>query len=97
MNATKKPSKIMMPPVLNTSAMLDVINKGGSVTASASGSEVDTATDTLKSFTFKIYESELAQIRAIQARLPKRDRQSIHDFVLEAVKQKIKKEQELQP
>ena len=48
--------------------------------------------DKLKSFTFKIYESELAQIRDIQDRLPKRDKISIHDFVVSAVKEKISRE-----
>ena len=52
-----------------------------------------TKPDKLKSFTFKIYESELEIIREIQARLPKRDRISIHDFVVDAVKDKIIKEQ----
>ena len=95
----KKP-KLGLPPTapLSTAtynpAMLAMINKGGSVleepTPTTKKSEA--AEDKLKSFTFKIYESELAQIRAIQDTLPKRDRISIHDFVLAAVKEKIKKE-----
>lgn len=74
--------------------MLEMINKGGSVSTDL----VINATpeeDKLKSFTFKIYESELAQIRAIQDALPKRDRISIHDFVLAAVKDKIGKESKI--
>ena len=87
----KKP-KIGLPPAPAPSlAMLEMINKGGSVSTDpvvpAAPEE-----DKLKSFTFKIYESELAQIRAIQDSLPKRDRISIHDFVLAAVKDKIGKE-----
>ncbi|MFD2717139.1 hypothetical protein ACFST9_00330 [Hymenobacter monticola] len=87
----KKP-KMGLPPVPSPSmAMLEMINKGGSVSTDpvvpAAPEE-----DKLKSFTFKIYESELAQIRAIQDALPKRDRISIHDFVLAAVKDKIGKE-----
>lgn len=87
----KKP-KMGLPPVTAPSmAMLEMINKGGSVSTDpvvpAAPEE-----DKLKSFTFKIYESELAQIRAIQDALPKRDRISIHDFVLAAVKDKIGKE-----
>ncbi len=35
---------------------------------------------------------ELAQIRAIRDSLPKRDRISIHDFVVSAVKEKIEKQ-----
>ena len=91
MNVPKKRSKIAMPPTpLNSPAMLEVINKGGSVKAVVAESKSEE--DKLKSFTFKIYESELAQIRDIQDRLPKRDRISIHDFVVAAVKEKITKE-----
>ena len=92
MNATKKKTKIAMPPTpLNSPAMLEAINKGGTVKAAAV-TESEPEEDKLKSFTFKIYESELAQIRDIQDRLPKRDRISIHDFVIAAVKEKITKE-----
>ena len=87
----KKP-KIGLPPAqVPSAAMVEMINKGGSV---STGSVVpaESEEDKLKSFTFKIYESELAQIRAIQDALPKRDRISIHDFVLAAVKNKIGKE-----
>lgn len=87
----KKP-KIGLPSAqVPSAAMLEMINKGGSVSTdpiTAAAPEEDK----LKSFTFKIYESELAQIRAIQDALPKRDRISIHDFVLAAVKDKIGKE-----
>ena len=77
--------------------MQEMINKGGStveepVTPTPPAQEEDK----LKSFTFKIYESELAQIRAIQDRLPKRDRISIHDFVVSAVTEKIAKENKKQ-
>lgn len=93
MNATGKKSKISMPPTpLNSTAMLDAINKGGSVKATAVVTQDEPEEDKLKSFTFKIYESELAQIRDIQGRLPKRDRISIHDFVVAAVKEKITRE-----
>lgn len=93
MNATKKKPKIAMPPTpLNSPAMLEAINKGGSVKVETPAVEEQSPEDKLKSFTFKIYESELAQIRDLQQRLPKRDRQSIHDFVVAAVKDKIAKE-----
>lgn len=92
----KKP-KLGLPPTppasLSSSAMQEMINKGGSVLESpvAAAIEAMPEEDKLKSFTFKIYESELAQIRAIQDSLPKRDRISIHDFVVAAVKEKIDK------
>ncbi|TGD76802.1 hypothetical protein [Hymenobacter wooponensis] len=94
--ATKKP-KLGLPPTppssLSNSAMQEMINKGGSVLEPVATAPAKAAPeeDKLKSFTFKIYESELAQIRAIQDSLPKRDRISIHDFVLAAVKEKIVK------
>lgn len=93
MSATKKKSKIAMPPTaLSNPAMMEVINKGGSIKETTSIMKVEPIEDKLKSFTFKIYESELAQIRDIQDRLPKRDKMSIHDFVVSAVKEKISKE-----
>lgn len=93
MSATKRKPKIAMPPTaLNSPAMIEAINKGGSVKAVTPVVEEKPDEDKLKSFTFKIYESELAQIRDIQNRLPKRDRISIHDFVVAAVKEKITKE-----
>lgn len=95
----KKP-KLGLPPIapvsnaLSNQAMQAMINKGGSVLddSAAHAKHLEPNEDKLKSFTFKIYESELALIRAIQDKLPKRDRISIHDFVLAAVKDKIKKE-----
>lgn len=96
MNTTKKKAKIALPPAtLNSPAMLEVIDKGGSVKVPVKEKVAESTEDTLKSFTFKIYESELAQIREILARTPKRDRLSIHDFVLAAVKDKISKEQNI--
>lgn len=96
MNATKKKSKIAMPPTaLSNPAMIEVINKGGSVKAATPIVGAEPVEDKLKSFTFKIYESELAQIRDIQDRLPKRDKMSIHDFVVSAVKEKISKERKI--
>lgn len=95
-----KKAKIGLPPVqLNDPSMMEAINKGGSTVKSSPVLEVakptpvlDPQQDVLKSFTFKIYESELAQIRQIQESLPKRDRDSIHDFVVKAVKDRINKQ-----
>lgn len=87
----KKPKMGLPPAPVPSMAMLEMINKGGSVSTDLVVPAVPEE-DKLKSFTFKIYESELAQIRAIQDALPKRDRISIHDFVLAAVKDKIGKE-----
>ena len=76
--------------------MQEMINKGGSTIEAPTPTLPAQEEDKLKSFTFKIYESELAQIRAIQDRLPKRDRISIHDFVVSAVMEKITKENKKQ-
>ena len=92
MATTKKRTTIALPPVkLDDTALQSMINKGGSVSESIPNLTTEATEDKLKSFTFKIYESELAQIRDIQDRLPKRDRISIHDFVVSAVKEKIEK------
>jgi hypothetical protein len=94
MATTKKKTKLALPPntippVINDAAMQDMINKGGTTLVKVEEKQQE---DKLKSFTFKIYESELSKIRDIQSRLPKRDRLSIHDFVLAGVLEKIKNE-----
>lgn len=92
--ATKKKSTISLPPEgLNTPAMVDVISRGGTVGASEGRLVEEKGADVLKSFTFKIYEGELAQIRALVDMKPKRDRQSLHDFIVAAVKEKIAREE----
>jgi hypothetical protein len=91
MTAQKKKAKLALPPTLpnvDDKAMIDMINKGGTAIVNIE----EPQEDKLKSFTFKIYESELSKIRQIQDRLPKRDRISIHDFVLAGVLDKIGQE-----
>jgi hypothetical protein len=89
----KKPKLGLPPTRVPSTSLEEMISKGGSVASEAVRPPVTLPEeDKLKSFTFKIYESELAQIRAIQDALPKRDRISIHDFVLAAVKDKIRQE-----
>lgn len=92
----KKPTLGLPPIRLPATSLEEMINKGGSVVTEISHPRAaPVEEDKLKSFTFKIYESELAQIRAIQDALPKRDRISIHDFVLAAVKEKIKQDSKI--
>lgn len=89
MATIKKKTKLTLPPTsedIDDKAMKAMIEKGGSSIAKEDPLPTE---DILKSFTFKIYESELANIREIVGRTPKRDRQSIHDFVLSAVQEKI--------
>lgn len=89
----KKPKLGLPPTRLPSTSLEEMISKGGSVASEAAPvPAAPPAEDKLKSFTFKIYESELAQIRTIQDALPRRDRISIHDFVLAAVKEKIRQE-----
>jgi hypothetical protein len=94
MTPAKKKTKLALPPTsiqpsFDDKAMQDMINKGGTTLIKI---EEKPKEDVLKSFTFKIYESELAKIREIQNRLPKRDKISIHDFVLGSVLDRIKEE-----
>jgi hypothetical protein len=94
----KKPKLGLPPTRVSGTSLEEMISKGGSVASESTRSVVmlpEPEEDKLKSFTFKIYESELAQIRAIQDALPKRDRISIHDFVLAAVKEKIRQESKI--
>lgn len=89
----KKPKLGLPPTRVPSTSLEEMIGKGGSVASEAAPVPATLpAEDKLKSFTFKIYESELAQIRTIQDALPRRDRISIHDFVLAAVKEKIRQE-----
>lgn len=83
-----------LPPAqFSNPDLLAAINKGGSTVQEAvTEIRLKPSDDKLKSFTFKIYESELEQIRKIQQSLPKRDRISISDFVISAVKDRILKE-----
>jgi len=93
MATVKKKPKLTLPPAaaqVDEKAMKAMIEKGGSVTSDLDKPK-EVEEDPLKSFTIKLYESELAQIRAIQDSMPKRDRISIHDFIVTAVQAKLKK------
>jgi hypothetical protein len=102
MTTTKKKTKLALPPALpvpasiDEKAMQEMIGKG---LDTPPVKEEAAPVDELKSFTFKIYESELSNIRDILKRSPKADRRfgnkktkSIHDFVLEAVLEKVQRE-----
>jgi hypothetical protein len=98
MDAAKRKSKIVMPPVpLDSPAMKEAINKGGSVRSTVPTTVVDPNEDKLKSFTIRLYESELAEIRDILPRLPKRGVKSIRSFLTVAVQEKIAKEKKKYP
>ena len=87
--ATLKKNKIALPPkfVTNEEAMEKMINKGGSTSVIS-----DVSADELKSFTINIYESELAKIREIINRVPKRDQVSLRTFITESVLARIESE-----
>lgn len=103
MSQIKKKGKISLPPssftpnVENSEAMQEMIKRGGDVSKSTSLSE-----DKLKSFTVKIYESELDKIRRI-IKTPKKDgaigryqkkkSKSMQEFIIEAILEKIEKEE----
>lgn len=94
MATVKKKPKLTLPPAapqLDEKAMIAMIEKGGSTISTKKPPTMAEQEDALKSFTIKLYESELAQIRAIQDNMPKRDRISMHDFIVTAVQDKLKR------
>lgn len=71
----------------------DIINKGGSTTKATEPSDPDK----LKNFNIKILESELQTINELRQKRPKARGQkrlgiSLHDWLIEAIKDKIEKE-----
>lgn len=91
MAITKKKTKLALPPTssnIDDKAMVEMINKGGST---VSKSEPAQEEDKLKSFTLRIYESELAKIREAISKMPKRGRQSMQEFMLEAILDRIER------
>lgn len=89
MAVSKKKTMSLPPkPLTDSEGMQKMINKGGSATMVSDSPQQDE----LKSFTIKIYESELSKIRAIIGRESKRDRVSIRTFITDAVLKKISEE-----
>ena len=66
------------------------IKKGGSTTSEASLEQSEQ--DPLKAMNIKLYQSELEKIKDIRGRKLKRDRLSIHDWILIAIQEKIERE-----
>lgn len=92
MTTVKKKSKLTLPPTaqqVDDKALKAMIEKGGAVASSKD--KANLGEDKLRSFTVKIYESELAALRAIQERAGQRDKPSIQDIIIAAVKDRIKK------
>lgn len=48
--------------------------------------------DSQKSFTLRLYASMLQELQVIKEAQPKRKPRSIHSFIIEAIEEKIKKE-----
>ncbi len=67
----------------------EFIKKGGSTTKEQAELIEE---DKLKGMNVKLYQSEIDQINEIRKRRPVRDKVSIHDFILEAIKEKVKRE-----
>lgn len=91
MAITKKKTKLALPPAssnIDDKAMVEMINKGGSTVTKAESAQEE---DKLKSFTLRIYESELAKIREAISKMPKRGRQSMQEFMMEAILDRIEK------
>lgn len=92
MAITKKKTKLALPPSsssIDDKAMVEMINKGGSTVTKAEPPIQEE--DKLKSFTLRIYESELAKVREAISKMPKRGRQSMQEFMLEAILDRIEK------
>lgn len=66
------------------------IKKGGSSSSESSSDQSES--DPLKAMNIKLYQSELEKINSIRSRKLKRDRLSIHDWILVAIQEKIEKE-----
>ncbi|MCU0470820.1 MAG: hypothetical protein MUF58_19715 [Arcicella sp.] len=66
------------------------IKRGGSTTNEVSLEQPEQ--DPLKAMNIKLYQSELEKIKDIRGRTLKRDRLSIHDWILQAIHEKIEKE-----
>ena len=93
MTTVKKKPKLTLPPApqqVNEKAMKAMIEKGGAVAETPKASTAQEE-DVLRSFTIKIYESELVSLRAIRERSGKRKKPSIQDLIIEGVHARIKK------
>jgi hypothetical protein len=66
----------------------DFIRKGGSVSKAGKTLEGDP----MKAMNVKLFQSELDRINAIREKIPKRDRPSIHDWILRAINEKLDRE-----
>jgi hypothetical protein len=78
----------------NEKKIRDVIGKGGSTTKSAEGPDQE---QVFKNFNIKILDSEIQTINELRERRPKARGQkrmgiSLHDWIIEAVQEKIERE-----
>lgn len=106
MASAKKQGKLALPPnqnlptpeVKDEAAMKEMIARGGDVPKAVEKE------DLLKSFTIKIYESELAKIRQLIKAAPQKGALSkyqpkktkpMHAFIMEAVLEKITREEQM--
>lgn len=92
MTTVKKKPKLSLPPTPTTkqeTAMKAMIEKGGAVAAKED--IADPQEDVLRSFSLRIYESELEALRTIARSIKGRKQTSIHDVIMEAVQQRIKR------
>jgi hypothetical protein len=80
------------PPEVDQRLVEAVIDKGGTV-ASEKKPILKPESDPLKSFTIRIYQSELNRIKEQQALMRKRDRLSIEAYILNAIEEKLAKDE----
>jgi predicted metal-dependent hydrolase len=102
-NITPPPKKkdavteVIIPPAIDEKRISEVINKGGSTTKTIEQHPSDPEADQLKNFNIKILQSELTTINELREKRPKIRGQkrlgiSLHDWLIEAVKEKIERE-----
>lgn len=92
-----KPEPVKPVVKINEKKIRDVIGKGGSTTKSAISPEKE---QRFKNFNVKILESELQTINELREKRPKargakRLGVSLHDWIVEAIQEKIERERKI--
>jgi hypothetical protein len=89
----KKQEPVTLPKKVSEKKILDIINKGGKPTAEINSFEID---DSVKGITVKLMSSEMETIKELRDKRPalrgKKITISLHDWIVEAVQEKIERE-----
>lgn len=85
-----------VPPAADEKVMNTIIGKGGSVPSektSVPAQEDPDMNDPLKTFTIRIYRSELDRIKRQQDAMRKRDRISMEEYILRAINNQLTRDE----